>query len=493
MGIWQTILVLGSLTLVSTEDVRTLPPPRLMVGDELVYVGTVTEASEKFDERFQKVHDLEVRVLVLEAGRGHLDCAVMTKQQPRLDPRIIQSTTSLAGTDSKPTESTALVTLELVRIEANGQVKLIDVSAEGLRADSKTLPMPPDPIDTPPTVETGFVIPLPSKPAVVGGAWDTAEVDRPPIRWSCIGEAIWNGARAMETKAVQESEGWNSPYEHRHGWRRTERLLISPIDGTATTVERRIERRQGKKILGWMEVKYELQGASRVTGDQFGQARREAEMSWILAQELQNLVEKKATARDFESRLVKLKQFQTAFGASPFRPALVSTQRRYEAAMRGELPVVKPRGSYQERAIGTLAPDFVAPHVAEVKDVRLGALQGKPVVLGFYRPESKTSEGTLMVLEALQNKYGSEVHVLGMSILEETPTAQKQRERLQLTTTILDGRAQRLTYGVETYPKFFLLDSGGRIQWRFDGYGPETGYLLQEQLLKIRNTPRKTP
>ena len=56
---------------------------------------------------------------------------------------------------------------------------------------------------------------------------------------------------------------------------------------------------------------------------------------------------------------------------------------------------------------------------------------------------------------------------------------------LRLTVPILDGAAVRATYGVDTYPKFFVVDTEGLLTWQFNGFGAETGYLVKRELEKL--------
>ena len=50
---------------------------------------------------------------------------------------------------------------------------------------------------------------------------------------------------------------------------------------------------------------------------------------------------------------------------------------------------------------------------------------------------------------------------------------------------LVDGRAVAGLYALDAYPKFLVLDARGALAWQFDGHGPETGFLVREQLDRL--------
>ena len=106
-------------------------------------------------------------------------------------------------------------------------------------------------------------------------------------------------------------------------------------------------------------------------------------------------------------------------------------------------------------------------------------------MLVFYKPDSETSVATLHVVEALHKKFRDQATVTALAIGAGSEEANRQRENLKLTIPILDGTAVRSTYAVQTYPRFYVVDATGTLTWQFDGYGPETGFLVKEQLEKL--------
>ena len=491
-GLLLTTLLLAA----PADDARTVPPPRLLVGDELCYAGEVVEVSERFDNRFRKKSELDVRLLVLEVGPDHADGALLTRLRPRLDPVIAGPASAVLGQDAGRQPPPTL-RVDLVRIDGRGRVTLLTPTAAAPKGLGATLdlarqttagPLPASPLDGPPVLEAGFCVPLPLRSAVVGTAWDAADGDRPPVAWAAHADGLWHGGRALEVRGLQQSEGFDRPSETRAGWRRTERLLIGPADGTACRVERRVERRQGAATQGTVEVTYELQPGTRLTGERLTQQAREAHAAYQLGAELAALQARRAPAAEFQSRALRIAQFLQDHPAGSFREAVEAAHRRTLAAATGErLPVAFVALGRPPEAprVGQVAPDFVAPCVPDVRQTRLSSLRGKPCVLVFYRPDSKTSAGALAVAEALHAHAAGRASVVGVAVLEDPAVAQRQRLDLKLTLPLLDGRGVAALYGVETYPRFLVLDGQGAVAWQFDGFGPETGLLTRTQLDRL--------
>jgi len=499
-------LLLTTLALTApADDARTVPSPRLLVGDELHYAGEVVEVSERFDNRFRKVSDLEVRLLVLGVGPNHADAALLTRLQPRLDPVVAGPATAVLGRDAAQTPPPPTVRVELVRIDGRGRVTLLLPNAaapKGLGAtldlgrDVTAVALPGSPLDGPPVVEVGFCVPLPLRAAAIGSSWDAADGERPPVAWSAHADTLWHGGRAVEVRGLQQSEGFDKPLEVRAGWRRTERVLVSPAEGTACRVERRTERRQGTAAQGSVEVTYELRPGTRLSGGRFEQQAREARFAYQLGVELADLQARRATPAEAKSRALRTRQFLTDHPAGSFREAVEAAERRFLAAAAGErLPVafvaLGPRPNAPK--LGAVAPDFVAPCVPDVRQTRLSSLRGRPCVMVFYRPDSKTSADTLAVAEALHAHAAGRASVVGVAVLEGPAVAERQRAELKLTVPLLDGRGVAALYAVDSYPKFLVLDAAGVLAWQFDGYGPETGFLVREQLDRLTVATRRTP
>jgi hypothetical protein len=480
---------------VPVADGAAVPPPRLRAGDQLEYSGEVQEASERFGNRFRKRSDLDVRLLVLESGPAHADGILLTRLRPRLDPAVaVPGRLVLAGDATRPPATTRV---DLVRIDGRGRVALL--TPKGAVGVGSRLDMTRDveagpplslPLDGPPATEGGFVVPLPLKPAAVGTAWDAPDGDRPPVRWTAAADDLWRGGRCVDVRALQQSEGYDAPLEVRHGWRLAGRVLVSPADGTACRVERRVERRVGSAVVGWVEVTYELRPGTRLTGDRFEAQAREAVAAYLAGVERDRLLADRAAPEAFKSLHLRVERFLADQPAGDFREALEASRRSAEAAASGRplavAAALPPVHRVAAPKLGAVAPDFVAPCVPDLRQRRLSSFRGKPCLLAFYRPNSKTSAGTLAVVEALHAHTGG--GVVAVAVFESPAVAATQATAVTLTAPLLDGRDLAELYAIDSYPKFFLLDADGLLTWQFDGFGPETGFLARQQFDRLTRT-----
>ena len=463
--------------------------PKLRRGDELVYRGTIAETSERPDNRFRKRHALEVRVFVLEVRAESADCAVMTAVTPQPDAKIADAVLVVSGSNSGKNASTPTVHMQLIRVDVRGRVQTIESPAGPpplafVKAILK--PAPVVPLEGIAPVELGFFVPLPLEGAKVGANWAIADAARTPTVWTAVGDAIWNGGRALELTAVQKSTGWDQPDSTPSGWHRAETILASPEEGYASTVKREIAHRTGRDVIAQVTVTYELQQSNRHLGKRYDELRGEIEQAVYFGAECGSC----RGAADWQTCTGKIERYldDHPTGTS-FRPALESLGRRGLSAARGTAPpvastlVIKPAESTLLR-VGYPAPDFVVADVDRPTGrFRLSANRSKPTVAIFYKPGSATSRETLAVAEALQQHFGDKISVVPLAIGAKAPAASKQRDELKLKLAVYDGLDIREAYGVTTFPRFFILESNGNLKWTFDaGVGPETGYLVKQEL-----------
>lgn len=483
-------------------DGPAVAAPRLARGDELVYRGDVTEAGERVGNRFRKVSEVEVRVFVLDAANGSADCAVITKVRPKADPTVAGAVTAVTG--ANPVRlATPAVRVELVRVDARGRAVLLAPKAGPppvpLGADTPVRAAPPVPLDGPPVLELGMFVPLPVKVVKVGDQWDAAEDGRPPVGWWAVREAVWNGSRCVELHVAQQTDGFDKPEATPTGWRRRESVLASPADGFACRVRRVVERREGKDVVGWTDTTLELQPPQRYVGARFADLRREAEAAYCFAVDLATLQArpkpKAATPEDYFVRVRRIDRFLDDQPApTGFRDAIDAVRRRCDAAANGESAPAAAviSASFTTRPdppeLGRPAPDFVAPRVAALPGsdpFRLAGSKGKPVLLVFFKPEVDLSAATLYLTESLHKRYAGKADVVAVAVGAGPAAAKRQADDIHLTVPVLDGTGVRDRYGIDTFPRFFVVDPAGTLTWQFDGYGNETAGLARREIERL--------
>lgn len=466
--------------------------PRLTRGDELHYTGEVLQAGDRVGNRFRKRHALEVRLFVLEATRESADCAVLTVVRPLADPAITPAVIAIGAAGAKEVAAPS-VRLELIRVDDRGRVRLLHPAAgpPPLPLDSAdTADPPPFPLDLPPAAESGFFVPFPAAAVKLHAKWNAVEADRPPIGWTATADTVWNGGRALELTAVQQSTGYDQPDIVRGGWKRTESVIVSPADGYASTVTRTVVRRDGRDAVGSLKVTYEKQPRNRAVGVKYAATRREIETAWALTDELNGLLAhgRRVSSDEFRTRAAKVDQYlDGSVGGTAFRPAIEAVRRRLDAAAVGiapPVPKVARVANAGPPAVGDLLDDFVLPDVARPSgQFRLSGARGRPVLLVAYRPNAVTSKGTIKLASAIRDKYGDQVRVVPVAVFDTPDVAADERKALKLELPIFDGRELEAPLGIDSWPVYLIADRTGKLTWRFDaGLGKETGYLICQEL-----------
>ena len=486
------------LNLIAAGPEVVLRAPRLSRGDEITYRGQIIEVGEQLDNRFRKEHELELRLFVLETQASSVDCALMTKVRPKLDPAVAVSAEALAGSELLQ-KSSAAVRLDLIRIDERGQVRSLVPSVATTPfqlSTAKTQPLPALPLEIPPLLEVGMFLPLPGKPVSFGSSWQTFAENRPPLLWTLQDRAVWNGSQCLKIQLRQQSDGWEQNIGLMTRWLRTEELLFSPGDGHVHKMTRKIERREGQNLIGWMELQYEADQITRRLGSRYNDVRREIELAYLMLEELRGIIQTKGRPSTVEHRtaMTRLERFTDAQPLpGPFHDALESARRQWGLAVRGELVVLpttsKPAQQTRLPEIGEIFPDFLAPRIGTLANVQLARLRGKPVVLLLFRPGAETASDSLAVCEACQEYFGDQVRVVSLTIREAATVAEPLQTRLKLKHWLADGQAIRPKLDVPAWPMLMVLDGQGRLTWQFVGQGPETGYLLKQELERVLKAP----
>jgi len=456
------------------------PGPSLERGAEYVYAGTVTEAIDRPGTRFRRSQQLEVRVLVLEKLPGRADAAVLTL---------------LRGADADRNPPAAR--LDLVRIHEDGTTHLLLPTGPvplRLAPDTPARALPPPPLDTFAAVELG---PFPPRGRANQDTWTAAEHGRPDVTWQTGGFGFVSGERCAELRAVQKSATWDRPQGAVTAWERTETVWTSTQDGSARRVHRVVRHRDG---LGTndavrVETKYELRTQTRLLGPTYARYRTEVEAAYAAGAEAEPLLREavRLGPQPFAVRLARLDEFlaDTAPG-TPYREAALTVRRRLDAARRGEaLPTaaIAPAAGTApapRAEVGRPAPDFRAG------EFRLSAARGKAAVLVFFMPGQETAELSLCVADALAKRYPGRVAVAPLAVFAAPALAAKDIERRRLTLAVHDGSSAVDLYGIDTYPRFVVVDRDGVVRWSFAGVGPETGYLVREQVDALLSPPTAT-
>jgi peroxiredoxin len=437
--------------------------PRLSRGQELVYRGTFSEEGHDGRVQFGRSYRLETRFLVLDTPPQGAEVAVFTLLKHRNGEGNIDPVS---------------VRLERARIDLQGKITA---------ASNVNLLVP---LDAVPTIECGAIVALPGGRIHVGQEWTSFEGDRPPLTWRAVGTEMAGGTNCIKLVGEQKSEDWDHPRGDRSAWRRLETVWLAPQMGLANRVEREILRREPahreptQRSLMRLEMESSFQLAR-----QAGDSRRQDIVQALAYREALEplLAQPTRCGPHLAALLRRIDQYLADQPETAYRPALVQIKRRVEAAQRGETPpepVRDLRPIATGAAVGQRAPDFSASNFNGGGAVQLRRWMGKPVVLAFYHPSSRTAAEVLRFAQQLHTRYDGRVTVAALSISDNEELIHRQKTEWGLTIPLLSGGGLRTSFGVASTPKIVVLDSSNVIRGEYLGWagGGETAREVEDEL-----------
>ncbi|MFO0935933.1 MAG: hypothetical protein U0798_05385 [Gemmataceae bacterium] len=262
--------IISFFALAAPPGDSSLPEPRFEKGMEIPFTGTIVDESKRPGQLFRNEYDLSVRWLVLETSDQRTDLAILTSITPKTDPKILAAAFNISGEAAANARTSARV--DLVRWGADGTVRQLAIPTTpppfSLPAEHRTHPLAHAPLSGPAFFEWG---PLP--PQQTGR--DDGERD-----WKRGADETWNGSRVLDLFSVTKSKNFDNLDLAVTGWRRIDRLQISPTDGLPRAYARSIEQREGKSIISIVTTHLEKK-PNVPAGDPVAMRnlRREAEMA----------------------------------------------------------------------------------------------------------------------------------------------------------------------------------------------------------------------
>jgi len=473
-------------------------PDGLQKGDAFTFSGTVTQRVDRPTQYLHREYELCLRLFVLDRQELFADAALLT-QLRRIEDAVGGAAKPVTGT-SPNQNSPPIIQLDYVRIHADGSLHLLVPVGPPFRlaADTPVRALPTIPLDDCAPSEFGIFPPRLPRTVAPGEPWTVAAgANRPKEMWVAQKKMEFiNAEQCRKLVMNQHSPEWEKPVGGQIAWHRADAVWVSTQDGMARKVNRVIRQRDGiPKIpeLGTevkdearIDVRYELKDHEKLNGKTYDRTRRDVELAYDALADASTIIRDavKLGPRHFEAKITKLDAYleETAPGTS-FREAIVAARRILDAGRRGNAatPIALPTTS------STATPDHW-PEIGEnAPNLHFGKTQlleqrGKPVVLIFLKPGGETTELSLAIADALQKRYREGALVVPLVVFGETSAAAKERDRLKLTIPLYEDSSARTTYGVETVPRFVVIDHEGKVKWTFTGVGSETGFLVREQV-----------
>jgi peroxiredoxin len=432
-------------------------------GQELIYRGWFTEETPKRTRRYHA----EIRILVLETSPTGSSVALLTETDPQ-EKNLPQQN-----------EPGRRAHLELIGVNLNGRVTL---------DSGKSLPILQP---SPPEIEAGCFVELPTDKTGGMTAWTTMESTE-PRRWRMMETEAVDGQVCLKLLGIQQSEDWDHPRADRTAWRRQDTVWLSPQMGLAVQYERVIERRDPSCPKPNQRSTAELYLKSSLVYP--GQLFRDRQAEINLYKQYSQLAEacfrepSPDSPRRSRALAAKIAYHCETQPPTAYRAVLRALQDRLEEAARGDLPPIPSgheiRPVAAHVAASPTAPDFVTTDFATGESIRLQLLRGRPVLLLFYHPRSVSAADLLSLAQTISQT--TSIHVLGLSVVDQAAAVLKQRSELKLTFSLANGAELRATYGVDTTPKIIVIDSDGIIRRTFEGWGEETPSMIREEVGRLK-------
>jgi hypothetical protein len=288
------------------------PGVRLEPGQVVAYAGDLADTSERPGKKYRHAFAVEVTWVVLAVKNGAAECVTMTTVTPRPEQSIANATIQITGQVDR-TPPVSVVRVEFVKLLANGAVQ------------TATLPN-----GDPPFATLAFSS-WRTGPKLQGPTWrESAPFDRffdgKAMTFEKRGDELWNGSRVVDFVGKSQSQHFDDLAKSPAGYRRTDRVFVSPTDGLPRAYVRTIEQREGKAIIATAETKLAMSPPPPVL-DAAGiqRVRREGEWAVKLADEADGVVRDGVAQAKFRDRV---KRIIAGFAIpSAVRPALESLAR----------------------------------------------------------------------------------------------------------------------------------------------------------------------
>jgi len=443
--------------------------PQLSPGLELVYAGSYVEQSLIPNVQHHRQFAIEANVLVLDGGAKDWQAAIMTTLRSQDD-----------GKKHDKKDWPASVRLEMTRIDFHGR----------LRDGAKKLVAIP--IQGPPSVETGFLVPAPLIKVGRNSSWQVAEDGAPAQIWQVAGVESCGGITCIKIVGEQQSNDWAQPRADQSAWRRRDTIWLHPQLNVAQKVERVIERREPARDLPTSRsiVRYELESRLRYPGISFEDRRKEVLKVNGFQGDARPLLQQPGLHRGQIDSLIQRVSFhldrQPGTQATPYRVAALHLKATLEKAQRGEIAVpIAPEAPLRvSRAldIGERVTDFSLSGLTEDKSTRLQDYKGKPILVFFYNPATSLGQEIIRYIKHLSERDSGRFHIMAMAVSNDADFVRKQHKDMKLAFPILDGNGMRLIFGAEQTPRFVVVDSDAIVRYTQTGWGLHVPIEMEDAL-----------
>jgi hypothetical protein len=451
--------------------------PRLQVGQELVYDGTIQETRGSDGGQAESTRRLTVRALVLQkSAKGVADVGVLTVHKEKELVAV-----------SRPTEldDAIAIRMDKVQVDPTGHARWLPSGAE----------IAP-PVDADMISEMGFFIEMPTDPKKVGEKWVFEREGQPSIRAEVLGVETVIGARCVVVGMDQESPNWANEEINLLAWKITTKLLFDPKTQSVCRIEREVATRSPSAPLDRHVRKVMLEQGTNVRfhGNVLQNQIEDFETAYQAQQDLDAALalDDANRARKLHSMQHDLKFAMQRLYSTPYRPIIEKMHERAVDAEKWEtaqekrpVPVL---GGPKEVRVGQRAPHFLLHDVASGQSISLKTVRGESVVMVFVDPTSDLSLDALRTTLAAVAKEKRAVKVFAVGTRIDPEMAAELHQKVAGDYVVCKGGATDSSYGVKGVPHVVCVDSQGILRVNQKGFGPEVFATLVQNLSALPAT-----
>ncbi len=324
------------------------------------------------------------------------------------------------------------------------------------------------------------------------GGWYCRQDNLPFWHYRLVGKENWHGSFYPILTGEQQSIHWHLSFSPTtSSWKKTIKIWLNPA-GYAQKGENVTEVRDANSgdINFKATLNYEQKQISHLT--QIGHKDRfeEIRQAFILEKRLHQAVPKVGkSTKPFDEWIKSYEKYIENYSFRndlPYRDTLSAMRYQVELFRKGESTekLIPEEGGIPTigLAINQIAPDFLAYSWNLHRYYRLHQNLGHPVLLIYVKANADSTTRILQFGQNLQNKFGDSVRVLAVTIGPESKLI-SEIENMKITYPLLKDCQVRQAHTIESTPQMVVLDSKGYVRKIFLGWGSETPFIVQKEIL----------
>jgi hypothetical protein len=285
----------------TAADPTAIGLAKLEAGQSYIYTGKTVDKSDRVGKKYQHSYQVEVLLFAL-SGKEFI---LQTSITPEPEPTIKNASHTVSGI--KPQDLKPAFQVDFLKIGENNTLQILNIlPSSPVKLDkSKYSSLPDINVDGPVYSET----------APFAGMLSN--------KWKKHPDDLWNGSAVNDFTALETTAGFDDLRLAVAGWRKQERVYVSPIDGMPRVYKRLIAHREGKDIIATIETTITMKPPlPMVDVVAIRQYRRDAEMATTVIRELEKAKTQPRTVELLREKVSRYLADQT--NVTPFRVALES-------------------------------------------------------------------------------------------------------------------------------------------------------------------------